>query len=192
MDRGSSSVDAAREVMAEPAVEVRIGRAEDRDYAAAAARMIRRASRENDIAEREESLLLSKIERGRSVLALSGDRLVGFGFFSVWEGGAFVSHSGLVVHEDFRGHGLARQLKECLFTATRAQYPHAKTMSLTSSPIVRKLNLSLGFRDASFEELTTDPEFWAGCNACRNVDEMREQGKQCCCEGMLLETEEDS
>ena len=175
--------------MAKPSVDVRIADAGDRSYAAHAAEMIRRAARDNDIAVRQESLLLSKIESEQGVLALDGKRLVGFGFYSVWQDGTFVSHSGLVVHEDFRRHGLARRLKECLFAASRRRFPRAATMSLTASPIVRALNLSLGFREVPLSELTSDPEFWEGCLACRNHAEICLQGKRCCCEGMLLDPE---
>jgi hypothetical protein len=39
------------------------------------------------------------------------------------------------------------------------------------------------------ERLTTDPEFWKGCNTCRQQAEARAAGDACCCEGMILEPE---
>ncbi len=166
-------------------VEVRIAGPADAPFAAAAAALIDRAAAVADIARRDEELLRGKIEAGRAAIALDGDALVGFGYFSAWEGGRRVSHSGLVVRPDHRGEGLGRRLKLALFEASRRQFPRATTISLTTSPAVERLNLSLGFRRAPLEELTDDPEFWKGCRTCRNYERVRAEGKRCCCFGMI-------
>lgn len=166
-------------------IEVRVGTPDDVGYAARASEMIARAARDHDIAEREPDLLAGKIESGRAVLALRADELVGFGFFSEWQGGAFVSHSGLVVDPSLRGHGIGRRLKEKLFEASERMFPDAATMSLTTSEAVRSMNVSLGFRPVPFDRMTTDEAFWDGCKTCRNYAETKRAGLRCCCEGML-------
>lgn len=154
-------------------------------YAEQASEMIARAAVDNDIAERSPELLAHKIATGRAVLALRGEELVGFGFFSEWEGGRFVSHSGLVVDPSCRGRGLGRALKTKLFEASERMFPDATTMSLTTSEPVAAMNLSLGFRYVPYEEMTTDPAFWEGCRTCRNFEQVRREGKRCCCRGMI-------
>ncbi len=166
-------------------VAVRVARPEDARFADRASALIRAAARDHDIAERDPELLREKLETGRAVLALRGDELVGFGFFSEWEGGKFVSHSGLVVDESMRGRGLGRGLKLRLFEASESMFPNAVTMSLTTSEAVRAMNLSLGFRVVPFEQMTDDPDFWAGCRTCRNYEATRRAGIRCCCEGMV-------
>lgn len=167
-------------------VDVRIGRPGDGDWARAASALIRRAAKSHDIARRAVPFLRSKIESGRAVLAFHRGELVGFGYFSEWEEGRFVSHSGLVVRDDFRGRGLGRRLKERLMQASRRRFPRAVTMSLTTSPSVLAMNRSLGFRFVPIERLTSDPAFWEGCRTCRNYAEVQARGERCCCRAMLL------
>ena len=100
-----------------------------------------------------------------------------------------MSHSGLVVRPDAQGLGLGRRLKTVLMESSRRQLPRATLMSLTTSPQVKKLNLSLGFRLVPLERLTDDPAFWEGCKTCRNYAEVQARGERCCCEGMILEPE---
>ena len=165
---------------------MRAARPADAPLARAAAALLRRASSDHDVAVRSAALLRSKIETGRAVVALRGRELLGFGYVSEWEGGRFVSHSGLVVRDDARGLGLGRKLKERLLRLSRHRFPRAATMSLTSSPAVLALNRSLGYRRVPLERLTSDPEFWAGCLGCRSYARARREGKRCCCFGMLL------
>ena len=56
-------------------------------------------------------------------------------------------------------------------------------MSLTTSPQVKKLNLSLGFHVVPLDQLADDPAFWEGCKTCRNYAEVKARGERCCCEG---------
>ena len=169
------------------AIEVRESRSEDVHLASAASELIAASAADNDIALRTPEWLRTKIEKGRAAVALRAGGLVGFGYWSDWEEGRWVSHSGLVVHQDLRGHGLGRRLKMILFDSSRRALPRAKLMSLTTSPEVKKLNLSHGFRVVPLEQLTTDPAFWEGCQACRNYAAVKARGEICCCEGMVLE-----
>ena len=59
-----------------------------------------------------------------------------------------LSHSGLVVAPDYRGRGLAKELKHRLFASSRDALPAARLMSITVAPAVKALNLALGFRPA--------------------------------------------
>ena len=168
-------------------VEVRAADARDVALAPAASALIASVAAHNDIALRTPDFLADKIRHGHAALAFADNELVGFGYWSAWEGGQFVSHSGLVVRKDFQGRGLARQLKTVLFESSRAALPRAKLISLTTSPQVKALNLSLGFRVVPLDRLTKDPAFWAGCRTCRNWAAVQARGDKCCCEGMLLE-----
>jgi GNAT superfamily N-acetyltransferase len=169
------------------AVEVRESRPEDVHLAAAASRLIDLVAEGFDIARRTPEWLAQKIEAGRAALALDDGELVGFGYWSAWGGGAFASHSGLVVHPDRMGRGLGRRLKMVLFESTRRQLPRATMMSLTTSEQVKRMNASLGFHVVPLDRLTDDPEFWKGCETCRNYAEVLARGERCCCEGMILE-----
>jgi GNAT superfamily N-acetyltransferase len=171
----------------DPALVVRMSGARDAHLAAAAERLIAAAAREHDVATRTREWLAHKLAAGQAVLALDGDELVGFGTWSSWEGGRFVSHSGLVVRDDLRGRGLGRRLKQELVLASRAAHPRAALMSLTSSEAVKAMNLALGFELVPLERLTRDPAFWEGCRTCRNYAAVQARGERCCCQGMLLE-----
>jgi GNAT superfamily N-acetyltransferase len=171
------------------AVDVRPARPGDEALAPQAAALIAVAALEHDLARRPEAWLAAKLGSGRAAVALLGSELVGFGCWSEWEDGRWVSHSALVVRPDLRGLGLGRRLKELLLAGSRAAFPRARTLSLTTSPAVRALNLSLGFRDAPLDELTRDPAFWAGCDGCRNAAAARAAGRRCCCDGMVLAPE---
>ena len=182
--------------MSDPArVTVRESGPDDVHLAPAASALIDAVADEFDIARREPDWLAAKIAKGRAALALQegedgGDpELIGFGYWSEWEGGKFASHSGLVVRADRMGLGLGRRLKQVLFESTRRQLPRAAIMSLTTSAQVQKMNRSLGFEFVPLERLTKDEAFWAGCRSCRNYAEVRARGERCCCQGMLLEPE---
>ena len=166
-------------------VLVRTATEGDVHHAGAASALIAAAAVDHDIAPREVPLLEEKLASGRAAIALSGERLVGFGFFSEWQGGAFVSHSGLVVDPEWRGRLLGRRLKRCLFEASERMFPDATTMSLTTSKAVKAMNLALGFRVVPLDELTTDPAFWEGCRTCRNYEQVQRAGDRCCCEGLI-------
>ena len=188
MDRSGCLLRAEGQVSDE--IDVRVSRSEDAPHAEEAGRMIAEASREHDIALRDVEWLRTKIESGRAAIALRGDELVGFGYWSEWEDGRFVSHSGLVVDPGLRGGGLGRRLKTVLLEESRRRFPRAFLMSLTTSEPVKKMNLSLGFHVVPLDRLTTDPAFWEGCKGCPNYEDVQRRGEKCCCEGLILEPEE--
>lgn len=167
--------------------EVRESGPADERLAGVASALIESAAGEHDIARRETAFLQTKIAAGQAAVALLEAELVGFGYWSAWDAGRFVSHSGLVVRPDLRGVGLGRELKRCLFASSRERLPAAVLMSLTNSPVVHAMNLSLGFRVVPLEDLPDDPEFWRGCDSCRNIERVRSEGLRCCCEAMLLD-----
>lgn len=168
-------------------IVVRVSEPGDGRWAADASALIAQAAAEHDIAPRAVDFLSKKLETGRAALALDDGVLVGFGYWSEWEDGAFVSHSGLVVRPDQRGTGLGRELKALLFEGSRRRFPQAKVMSLTTSPQVRAMNLRLGFRPCGFAEVTTDEAFWDGCKTCSKYEETRAAGLRCCCEPMVMD-----
>ena len=49
------------------------------------------------IAKRSPEYIVSKIKGGKAVVALDGERLVGFSYIACWEHGDFVATSGLIV-----------------------------------------------------------------------------------------------
>jgi len=171
----------------EPEVVVREANADDVVHAEAASALIAQASSDFDIAQREPAWLAKKITGGRAAVALEGNELVGFGYWSEWEDGRFISHSGLVVRPDYRGKGLARRIKTILFESSRRALPHAAIMSLTTSPAIKRMNETLGLVVVPIERLTQDPAFWEGCKACRNYAEVQARGEKCCCEAMLFD-----
>ncbi len=170
-------------------LDVRVADEGDEGYAEAAAALIAAAAADNDVARRPVEWLRDKLLRGRAAVAVADGELVGFGYWSDWEG-EFVSHSGLVVRTDKQGSGLGRRLKDLLFESSRRHFPRATLMSLTNSPAVKAMNLSLGFKVVPIERLTKDPSFWEGCKACRNYETVRARGEKCCCEAMILEPDQ--
>ena len=51
-----------------------------------------------------------------------------------------------------------------------------------------KMNYELGYKPVTFSELTDDPEFWKGCQTCKNFDILtRTEKKMCLCTGMLYD-----
>ena len=123
----------------DPEVQVRVSGPADVAWVDAAVGLIHEAAAEHDIAERSPAMLRHKIESGRAALALQRrggtEELVGFGYYSEWEGGRFVSHSGLVVRPELRGRGLGRRLKQALFQASRERFPDANvTTEILEAP----------------------------------------------------------
>jgi hypothetical protein len=55
-----------------------------------------------------------------------------------------------------------------------------------------KINSELGYKPVTFSELTTDEDFWKGCQSCINYDIlMRTNRKHCLCTGMLYDPEKE-
>lgn len=143
------------------------------------------------IAKRKAGYLAQKIREAKAVIALKGERFAGFSYIETWENKHYVTTSGLIVHPDFRGLGLARCIKELTFTLARTRWPRAKIFSLTSGGAVMLMNTQLGYKPVTFAELTEDDAFWRGCEGCVNLDVLkRTDRKYCICTAMLFDPTE--
>ena len=143
------------------------------------------------IAKRTHEYLLKKMREAKAVIALDGDKFAGFSYIETWQDKKYVTTSGLIVHPDYRGRGLAKRIKDMTFTLARIRWPHAKIFSLTSGAAVMAMNTQLGYKPVTFADLTQDEAFWKGCEGCVNVDiPHRTERKYCICTGMLYDPEE--
>lgn len=142
------------------------------------------------IAKRTPEYISSKIEKGNAVIALDGNMFVGFCYIEIWGEGKFVANSGLIVHPDYRGMGMAKKIKNKILEHSLHKFPTAKIFGITTGLAVMKINYELGYKPVSFSELTKDPAFWDGCKTCKNYDILqRTKQKMCLCTGMLYEGE---
>ena len=143
------------------------------------------------IAKRTHEYLLNKMREAKAVIALDGDKFAGFSYIETWQDKKYVTTSGLIVHPDYRGRGLAKRIKDMTFTLARTRWPHAKIFSLTSGAAVMAMNTQLGYKPVTFADLTQDEAFWKGCEGCVNVDILhRTNRRYCICTGMLYDPEE--
>ena len=140
------------------------------------------------IARRSNEYISAKITGGKAVVALHGEKLVGFSYIECWGHGDFVATSGLIVDPEYRHLGLAARIKEKTFELARMRFPYAKIFSITTSLPVMKLNSRMGYKPVTFSELTDDEEFWQGCQGCVNYDILqRNNRRMCLCTGMLFD-----
>ena len=140
------------------------------------------------IARRSPQYIIDKIKGGKAVVAMYGDRLIGFSYIESWSHGDYVATSGLIVDPEFRKLGLAARIKNKTFELARRRFPYAKIFSITTSLPVMKLNSRRGYRPVTFSELTQDEEFWKGCEGCINYDILcRNNRRMCLCYGMLYD-----
>ncbi len=140
------------------------------------------------IAKRTPDYIISKMEKGNAVIALDGNIFAGFCYIETWSHGKFVANSGLIVHPDYRGQGLAKKIKKVIFEHSRTRFPSAKVFSITTGLAVMKLNSDLGYKPVTFSELTDDQTFWNGCQTCKNYDVLqRTEQSMCLCTGMLYD-----
>lgn len=143
------------------------------------------------IAKRSPEYVATKMKEAKAVIALQGERFAGFSYIETWGNKQYVTTSGLIVHPDFRGLGLAKRIKNMTFTLARIRWPHAKIFSLTSGSAVMKMNTQLGYHPVTFSDLTTDEAFWRGCEGCINKDVLHRTGRRyCICTAMLFDPEE--
>ena len=145
--------------------------------------------RHTGIAERTPEYISEKILAGKAVIALDErEGFAGFSYIESWEGKTFVANSGLIVAHKYRGLGLSRKIKEHTFVLSRQLFPDAKIFSITTGGAVMRLNYEFGFRPVPFAELTRDPEFWKGCEGCRNFDILKRNNmERCLCTGLLYD-----
>jgi hypothetical protein len=141
------------------------------------------------IAVRTPEYITGKIMEGKAVIALTEAGVwAGFCYIESWGHNKFVANSGLVVSKDFRGHGLAKAIKEMAMHLSVKLFPGAKLFGLTTSLAVMKINSDLGYKPVTFSELTDDAEFWKGCESCPYYDILvRTRRTHCLCTGMLKE-----
>ena len=140
------------------------------------------------IAKRTHEYVAQKMKEGKAIIALAGEEFAGFCYIESWGNKQYVANSGLIVREKFRGHGLARRIKQRAFKLSREMWPDAKLFGLTSGGAVMKINTELGYVPVPFSELTDDEAFWKGCEGCKNYDILQRNNRtRCLCTGMLFD-----
>ena len=143
------------------------------------------------IAKRTHEYLTTKMREAKAVIALDGDKFAGFSYIETWGNKQYVTTSGLIVHPDYRGLGLAKRIKDMTFTLARIRWPKAKIFSLTSGAAVMQMNTQLGYKPVTFADLTDDEAFWRGCEGCINFDVLQRTNRRyCICTAMLYDPEE--
>jgi hypothetical protein len=141
------------------------------------------------IAKRSPDYIMQKMRDGKAVIATTAEcKWAGFCYIESWSQGNYVANSGLIVSPEFRKSGLARQIKQMIFSLSKTKYPGAKIFGLTTGLAVMKINSELGYEPVTYSELTQDDQFWSGCQSCINYDIlMSKERKNCLCTAMLYE-----
>ncbi|MFD2567391.1 GNAT family N-acetyltransferase [Pseudotenacibaculum haliotis] len=140
------------------------------------------------IARRTPEYIIQRMNNGNAVIALEGNDFVGFCYIEKWDHGKFVANSGLIVHPNYRGKGVAKMIKKKIFEHSRSKFPNAKVFSITTGLPVMKMNSDLGYKPVTFSELTKDQSFWKGCQTCKNYDVLQRTSQtMCLCTGMLYD-----
>jgi hypothetical protein len=140
------------------------------------------------IARRTYEYIADKMEQGKAIIALDGDKFAGFCYIESWGHNRFVANSGLIVVKEYRGCGLAKRIKKKAFELSRTKFPDSKIFGLTTGLPVMKINSELGYRPVTFSELTDDDDFWKGCQSCVNYDIlMRTNRTKCLCTAMIYD-----
>jgi len=143
------------------------------------------------IAKRSPEYIVKKMEGRDAIIAVADGNFAGFCYIESWSHGKYVANSGLIVHPDYRNHGLAKKIKTKVFNYSQEKYPGAKIFGITTGLAVMKINSDLGYKPVPFSELTDDPTFWNGCSGCNNFDILqRKDYKMCLCTGMLYDPAE--
>lgn len=173
---------------------VKVADDKDLQYAETVCLMMKEAAqaRGTGIAQRNPEYIKTKITEGKAVIALLKDKVAGFCYIESWGHNKYVANSGLIVHPDYRQTGLARTIKKEIFNLSRKKYPDAKIFGITTSLAVMKINSDMGYKPVPFSELTTDENFWKGCQSCVNYDILTRTNRQhCLCTGMLYEAKQE-
>lgn len=146
-------------------------------------------ARGTGIAKRSPDYIKMKMDEGKAVIAHMPDGTwVGFCYIEAWEHGKYVANSGLIVAPAFRKSGVATEIKRTVFELSRRKYPDAKIFGLTTGLAVMKINSDLGYEPVTYSELTSDEEFWKGCQSCVNYEIlMSKERKNCMCTAMLYD-----
>ena len=126
------------------------------------------------IAKRTHEYLATKMKEAKAVIALHGEKFAGFSYIETWGNKHYVTTSGLIVHPDYRGFGVAKRIKDMTFTLARVRWPQAKIFSLTSGSAVMKMNTKLGYHPVTFSDLTDDDGLHGDAVAAAGAPEVRE------------------
>ena len=147
------------------------------------------AARGTGIAKRSPEYIEQKIEEGKAVIAITAHHeWVGFCYIETWSHGEYVANSGLIVAPAFRKSGVAKSIKQKIFTLSKQKYPDSKIFGLTTGLAVMKINSDLGYEPVTYSELTQDEDFWAGCKSCVNYDILMGKDRMnCMCTAMLYD-----
>ena len=176
--------------MEEKQIDVMVADASHEIYVDKILDTIREAAkvRGTGIAERTHEYVATKMKEGKAIIALCGDEFAGFTYIESWGNKQYVATSGLIVHPDYRGLGLAKRIKLASFKLARLRWSWAKGFSLTSGAAVMKMKTELGYVPVTFNELTDDEAFWKGCEGCTNHEIlMAKNRKFCICTAMLYD-----
>ena len=149
-------------------------------------------ARGTGIAKRSPEYIATKMLEDKAVIALMpSGQWIGFCYIEEWSHGKFVANSGLIVAPEFRKSGVAKLIKQRIFSLSRERYPESKIFGLTTGLAVMKINSDLGYEPVTYSELTDDEVFWAGCKSCVNYDIlMSKDRKNCMCTAMLFDPAE--
>ena len=116
--------------------------------------------------------------------------------FAISKSGATANMSrirGSSLLQNTEDKGSQGKSKKKVFDLSLEKYPDAKVFGITTGMAVMKINYQLGYKPVHFSELTDDPEFWKGCQTCKNYDVLtRTERKMCLCTGMLYDPKENS
>lgn len=175
-----------------PEFTLLIASAEHKHFASTIAQKMEQSAKERGtgIGKRSPNMIAKYMEEGNAIIAFhKSGQWAGFCYISVFDSGAFVSNSGLIVAHEFRTHGLARELKLRILNLCSLKYPDAAVVGITTSLAVMKINTDFGFNPTTFAEMPNDESFWKGCQMCVNHDILtRTSHKFCLCTAMRLKS----
>lgn len=173
---------------------VRVATADDQHYAEIITQEMAESAkaRGTGIARRSPEYICEKMKEGKAVIATTPEGTwVGFCYIESWEHEKFVANSGLIVAPEFRKSGVATLIKRNVFELSRKKYPEAKIFGLTTGLAVMKINSELGYEPVTYSELTSDEQFWKGCQSCVNYEILKSKNrKNCMCTAMLYDPAE--
>jgi hypothetical protein len=170
---------------------VRLATSDDKHYAETITTEMEQSAkaRGTGIAKRSPDYIIKKMDEGKAIIAVTKDGTwVGFCYIEAWQHDKYVANSGLIVSPAFRKTGVATEIKHKIFALSRKKYPTAKIFGLTTGLAVMKINSDLGYEPVTYSELTTDEEFWKGCQSCVNYEILKsKERKNCMCTAMLFD-----
>ena len=140
------------------------------------------------IAERTHEYVATKMKEGKAIIALCGDEFAGFTYIESWGNKQYVATSGLIVHPDYRGLGLAKRIKTASFPPGTPAVAQSQNIQSDQRSGRYEMNTELGYVPVTFNELTDDEAFWKGCEGCINHDILVAKNRKfCICTAMLYD-----